>query len=86
MAELSIEVSIHHRKQHKSLGEHVWTDHRFNFPELLSPEGLARHINDVMTNPSLTMDLERGRTAYVDDNSGTVVISEIPLLQMAVLL
>jgi hypothetical protein len=37
----------------------------------------ARHIEDLLDNPSASRhDLDRGRSAYIDDKTGTVVIRD----------
>jgi filamentous hemagglutinin len=41
------------------------------------PKPVPRHVEDVIANPSTRrVDLERGRQAWWDSNSGTVVIRD----------
>ncbi|MCZ2244180.1 septum formation inhibitor Maf, partial [Neisseria meningitidis] len=39
-----------------------------------SPADFARHIENIVANPSESKKLSNGRSAYWDDKSGTVVI------------
>ncbi len=55
---------------------HAFTDHRFEFERIgiTTREQLAEHISNIINNPSDVKSLKRGRTAYWDDETGTVVI------------
>lgn len=53
---------------------HAWEKHQSEFPELQSEEEFAEHIEEVMKNPTEVKELKRGRRAYWDEKSGTVVI------------
>lgn len=55
---------------------HAWTSHKAEFPEFANDAEFARHIDAIMTNPSALKKLARGRTAYWDDQSRTVVIHD----------
>lgn len=39
-------------------------------------EQFARHIENVVNKPTATRDLRRGRSAYWDEGTGTVVIKD----------
>ncbi|SHM26796.1 RHS repeat-associated core domain-containing protein [Rhodanobacter sp. OK091] len=57
---------------------HAFSKHGGEFADIgiNTEEQFARHIERVMTNPTATRDLERGRVAYWDAQSGTVVIHD----------
>jgi filamentous hemagglutinin len=47
---------------------------RGEFPEITTKEQFQKHINNIISNPSEQKILSNGRSAYWDNNSGTVVI------------
>ena len=53
---------------------HAYEKHKGEFPEIKTREQFKRHVEDVMNNPTEVKELERGRTGYWDQESGTVVI------------
>ena len=53
---------------------HAYDKHRNKFPEIQNREDFKKHIEDVINNPDAVKPLERGRTAYWDNETGTVVI------------
>lgn len=58
---------------------HSWRDHHLEFPDLNTPEEFARHLQDVQKSPIKKVLLDdnnvpRG-TAYLDENSGTILIT-----------
>jgi len=55
---------------------HAWSKHRTEFPEFSTADDFTRHVDDVMTNPSASKNLAKGRKAFWDDNSKTVVIRD----------
>ena len=55
---------------------HAWSKHRGEFPEFSSEEDFAEHVDEVMTSPTDSKNLAKGRTAYWDDKSNTVVIRD----------
>ena len=58
-------------------GGHAYGKHvvkNGEFPGVKSPGEFAAEIDRVMTNPTHTKSLSKGRTAYWDDKTGTVVI------------
>ncbi|MDM9580199.1 polymorphic toxin-type HINT domain-containing protein [Nostoc sp. GT001] len=52
---------------------HAFNDHIGDF-DFDTPDDFARHIDNIINNPSNVKNLERGRTAYWDNQSGTVII------------
>jgi RHS repeat-associated protein len=57
---------------------HAFSKHGGEFADIgiNTEEQFAKHIERVMTNPTATRDLEKGRVAYWDAQSGTVVIHD----------
>lgn len=55
---------------------HTFSKHGGEFKDIgiNTEEQFAKHIDRVMTSPTATRDLERGRVAYWDAESGAVVI------------
>ncbi len=53
---------------------HAYDKHSHEFPEIRTREDFKKHIEDVINNPDAVKPLERGRTAYWDNETGTVVI------------
>jgi filamentous hemagglutinin len=49
---------------------HAWPKHGGDFPEF------AQHIDQIMANPSASKSLARGRAAFWDDKTKTVVIRD----------
>jgi hypothetical protein len=45
-----------------------------DFPEIKNRRQFKKHIEEVMNNPSKVKKLERGRTGYLDKDSGTIVV------------
>ncbi|HGH7114213.1 TPA: hypothetical protein ACLAXH_001845, partial [Neisseria meningitidis] len=41
-----------------------------------SPADFARHIENIVSHPTNMKELPRGRTAYWDDKTGTIVIRD----------
>lgn len=46
------------------------------FPGISTADQFARHIEGVVTNPTASKSLSRGRSAYYDAGSNTVVIRD----------
>ncbi|HEX8558037.1 MAG TPA: PAAR-like protein [Pyrinomonadaceae bacterium] len=64
------------RESRRIASGHAWKKHRDQFPELRDEEEFAKHINNIMQNPSaVRTDLGGGRRAYWDERSRTVVIT-----------
>jgi RHS repeat-associated protein len=59
-------------------GGHAFSKHAKEFSSfgIRTERDFARHIDDVMANPTATRTLERGRTAFWDQRTGTVVIRD----------
>jgi filamentous hemagglutinin len=58
---------------------HAFEKHVLNqgqFPGVLTPEQFAREIQRILENPSTSKPLARGRTAYWEEVTGTVVICD----------
>lgn len=55
---------------------HAWSKHQGEFPEFSTKEEFAQHIDEIMTNPSDSKTLARGRKAFWDDRTKTVVIRD----------
>ena len=56
---------------------HSYDKHKDEFPDAKSPEDLAREADKVVNNPdSVVKQGARGRTAYGDPKTGTVVIHD----------
>jgi hypothetical protein len=56
---------------------HAYDKHvieREEFPDISSQDQFSDYIKDILRNPNEVKSLPRGRTAYWDDGSGTVVI------------
>ena len=67
-----------------ALADQIASGHAFDkhvlegddFPDINTPEEFSNHIEDILTEPDAYRNLERDRTAYWDDESGTVVIHD----------
>jgi filamentous hemagglutinin len=55
---------------------HAWSKHQGEFPEYSTADEFAQHIDTVMKNPSAAKKLAKGREAYWDDGSKTIVITD----------
>jgi hypothetical protein len=55
---------------------HAWSKHRGEFPEFANEAQFAHHIDKVMANPSASKNLAKGRIAFWDDSSRTLVIKD----------
>ena len=55
---------------------HAFNDHGGEFPEIETRKEFAQLIDDIMNNPSEVKHLSNGRTAYWDDTSNTLVITD----------
>jgi hypothetical protein len=55
---------------------HAWEDHRREFPEIKNQDEFAARVDEVMSNPTATKRAPDGRTAYWDQESGTIVIKD----------
>ncbi len=55
---------------------HAWSKHKGDFPEFLTEAEFAQHLDDIMANPSASKDLAKGRKAFWDDRSRTVVVRD----------
>jgi filamentous hemagglutinin len=55
---------------------HAWSKHRGEFPEFANTTQFADHIDKVMASPSASKNLAKGRTAFWDDTSRTIVIKD----------
>ena len=55
---------------------HAWSKHKGDFPEFSTATEFAQHIDAVITSPSDYKQLARGRTAFWEDSSKTVVIAD----------
>jgi filamentous hemagglutinin len=55
---------------------HAWSKHKGEFPQFSTEAEFAQHIDHVMTNPTASKSLAKGRTAFWDDMSQTVVIRD----------
>jgi hypothetical protein len=53
---------------------HAWTKHKAEFPEFSTAAEFAQHIDQVMAHPSASKPLSKGRQAFWDDKSKTIVI------------
>jgi len=53
---------------------HAWLDHRRDFVDLTDESEFAGLVLRILTAPTDERSLLRGRTAYWDDLSGTIVI------------
>jgi hypothetical protein len=54
-------------------GGHAFDKHALEFG-FKTQEQMASHINEVLTNPTLTRHLLRGRSVYWHEASGTIVV------------
>jgi len=54
---------------------HAWEDHHGEFPEFKSQDEFAEHVDRVMSEPTATKT-SGDRTAYWDEQSGTIVIKD----------
>jgi len=55
---------------------HAWSKHRGEFPEFSTEAEFAQHIAEIMASPSASKNLAKGRRAFWDDTSKTVVITD----------
>jgi filamentous hemagglutinin len=55
---------------------HAWSKHKGEFPEFLTVEEFAQHLDEVMAGPSASKKLAKGRQAFWDVKTGTVVIRD----------
>jgi len=55
---------------------HAWSRHGAEFPEFSSEAEFADHIDNVMASPSATKIIAKGRKAFWDDKSKTLVIRD----------
>ncbi|MDE0451531.1 MAG: hypothetical protein OXI90_07170 [Gammaproteobacteria bacterium] len=60
---------------HRIAGGHAFTKHAAELG-FKTPAEMAAHIRRVMANPTATRHLQRGRTAYWDERTQTVVIRD----------
>ena len=56
--------------------KHVIRQQEFTDLNINSPADFARHIENIVANPSESKKLSNGRSAYWDDKSGTIVIRD----------
>ena len=55
---------------------HAWHQHQEEFPTIETIEEFARLIERVISQPSASRKLSRGRWAFWDDDSETLVIHD----------
>ncbi len=55
---------------------HAYDKHTDEFPDISSRDGFSDHIQDILENPDATKKLPRGRTAYWDSSTGTIVFRD----------
>ena len=55
---------------------HAWSKHKGEFPEFSTEGELAQHIDEIMANPSESKNLTKGRQAFWDGMTKTVVIRD----------
>jgi pyocin large subunit-like protein len=55
---------------------HAWTKHQANFPECGNVDEFVDLVDRIMTNPSATRKLAKGRQAFWEASSNTVVIRD----------
>jgi len=55
---------------------HAGSKHVDDFPDVPDAEALARHIGDIIRNPTAVKTGARGRIAYWDERSGTIIITD----------
>ncbi len=55
---------------------HAWSKHKGEFPEFSTEAEFAQHIDGIMTKPSSLKNLSKGRKAFWDDKSKTIVIKD----------
>jgi filamentous hemagglutinin len=55
---------------------HAWSKHKGEFPELSTADEFAQHIAQIMAKPSASKNLAKGRTAFWDDQTETIVIRD----------
>jgi len=55
---------------------HAWSKHKGEFPEFLNDAEFAQHIDQIMAKPSASKNLAKGRTAFWDDKTKTIVIRD----------
>ena len=55
---------------------HAWSKHKGEFPEYSTEVELARHIDEIMANPSASKNLAKGRQAFWDVNTKAIVIHD----------
>jgi pyocin large subunit-like protein len=53
---------------------HAYNEHIEDFPGIETRSEFAQFINNLINNPSEVKPLNRGRTAYWDDTTDTVII------------
>jgi len=53
---------------------HAWAKHKAEFPECATVSEFAEHIDHVLTNPTATKKLAKGRQAFWHSKSKTIVI------------
>jgi len=56
--------------------KHVLNQGEFKGLDIRTRDQFTKHIEDVINNPTATKSLERGRTAYWQEETGTVVIRD----------
>ncbi len=56
--------------------KHVIRQQEFTDLNINSPADFARHIENIVSHPTNMKELPRGRTAYWDDKTGTIVIRD----------
>ncbi|ENX2711981.1 polymorphic toxin MafB class 3, partial [Neisseria gonorrhoeae] len=56
--------------------KHVIRQQEFMDLNINSPADFARHIENIVSHPTNMKELPRGRTAYWDDKTGTIVIRD----------
>jgi len=55
---------------------HAWGKHGHEFPEFENADEFAEHIDSVVRKPTAERSLSRGRHAYYDESTNTVVIKD----------
>ena len=55
---------------------HAWEKHKDDYPEIKTKEDLQKFVENIMKKAHDVKEGERGRTAYWDNDSGTIVIHD----------
>jgi len=69
-----VRQSSHEIANGHAFGKHVVE--RGEFPDITTADQFARRIEGVVSNPSASKGLSRGRSAYYDEPSNTLVIRD----------